>query len=271
MNKKNIICRIVRKICKILHIKPKNNDPVKERNRAAHIEGRRLKLKKNNYVFHCDELKPTFYLPLYETDYIQQRILTEKCYYESSNLNYICHDWSNGQIGNSIAGNCVLDIGANIGNHTLFFFFECGINKAYCFEPVSSTFNILSKNISLNGLSDKVVLLNTAVGADEGSARIAHFDEANIGSTQIALEKVGTIPVISIDSLNIEDCIKLIKIDVEGFEVEVIRGCIKTIEQYKPYIMVEIQEENFETVESLLLPFGYQYVHIGFLNYLFYI
>ena len=271
MNRKHIITRSIRKMRKIMHIIPRGQDSDKERKHAAYKIGKQLKLKKNNYVFHCNELKPSFYLPFYRTDYIQQRILTEKQYYEKANLNYICHEWEGGRIGKDIANNCVLDIGANIGNHTLYFFFECGIKKSYCFEPVTSTFNILSKNIDINRLSDKTILVNAAVGAEKGAAYIIHYDKKNIGSTQISIERNGTIPVVSIDSLNIGEKIKLIKIDVEGFEVPVLKGCIQTIAKNKPYIMIEIQEANFDIIKSILLQYGYNYIHLDIHNYLFFI
>ena len=271
MNRKSIIYRSIRKIRKIIHTIFRSQDAEKKRRKEALIAGRKYKLKENNFIFKCDELKPLFYLPFYRTDYIQQCILTEKSYYENDNLVYLCHKWEGGKIGNVIANKCVLDIGANIGNHTMFFFFECGIKKAYCFEPIRSTFNILSQNISLNGLSNNVVLKNTAVGAENGTASIAHYDETNIGSTQIVLEKNGKIPVVSIDSLGIKDDIKLIKIDVEGFEVFVLNGCLQTIVKHKPYIMVEIQEANFRAIELLLSPYGYRHIHLDKFNYLFFI
>ena len=229
-----------------------------------------MKLDKNNFVFRCKELKPSFYLPCYKTDYIQQLILSEQSYYENVNLNYVCRDWEKGKVGNDIANNCILDIGANIGNHTLYFFFECGINKAYCFEPMQPTFDILTQNMKLNGLSDQVNLKNVAVGTENGMASVVHFDETNLGATQITIKEGGAITVISIDSLNIEDDIKLIKIDVEGFEVDVIKGCLQTIDKNRPYIMMEIQENNLTIIESLLSQFNYQSIRLGKLNYLFF-
>lgn len=266
MNRNNTATFVVRKVRKVLL----RIDAKKLRRCEAFVIGKRLKLEKKNYVFNCEQIKPSFYLPYYRTDYIQQCILTEKSYYENANLNYVCHEWEKGKVGKVIADNCILDIGANIGNHTLYFFFECRIKKAYCFEPVSSTFDILTQNIKLNGLSDQVVLKNAAVGTEIGKASIAHYDETNTGATQISLKEDGGIPVVSIDSLNIKDNIKLIKIDVEGFEIEVIKGCLQTIAENRPYIMIEIQEANFAIIESLLSQFDYQYVHLGKLNYLFY-
>ncbi|MBO7478386.1 MAG: FkbM family methyltransferase [Salinivirgaceae bacterium] len=232
--------------------------------------GRKMRLRKNGFIFRCDNLKPSFFIPLYKEDYIQQRILTEKKYYEYENLNYICKEWENGKVLNSINNGCILDIGTNIGNHTLYFFFECGIKKAICFEPIKSTFDILHKNVEINGLNEKVELHNVAVGEDSGRSSVSHYDKTNIGSTQISLKEDGEIPVISIDSLNISDEIKLIKIDVEGFELNVIKGCIGTIKRYKPYIMIEIQNENLDFIVSELSKFGYDYIKLGGYNYFFF-
>lgn len=270
MNNKNIIQKIIRKTGKIIHLDRKHNSPELIRKKEARAIGEKLHLERNGYIFKCDTLKPHFYLPLYKNDYIQQRIITEKRYYEHDALNYVCFEWNDGIIYRNIKNGCILDIGANIGNHTLYFFFECGINQAYCFEPVLSTFNILQKNISINNLNNRTSLINAAIGAHEGFASVSHYDDANIGSTQISLNESGTIPVKSIDSMNIKSCINLIKIDVEGFEVGVIEGCLKTIERDKPYIMIEIQQENLDQIIGLLSKLGYQYHQLNIVNYLFY-
>ena len=270
--KRNIIARAINKMKSIvLRIIPQNKDAATIRKKSARKLGRQLRLKKKKYIFSCDTLSPLFYLPLYRTDYIQQRILTEKRYYEQDNLDYVSKKSNDGIVAKQIKNGCILDIGTNIGNHTLYFFFECGIKKAFCFEPIDSTFEILKKNIEINNLKEKTVLNNVAVGAEGGLSTIAFYDEKNIGSTQIALEENGEIPVVSIDSMQINEPIKLIKVDVEGFEVNVLRGCIKTIGKYRPYILIEIQAENFETIQSLLSAYGYKYEKLNLVNYFFYV
>ena len=267
---KSIIIRATNKLKSILGY-PKQVDPNKIRKKEARKIGKKLHLKKNNYIFCCDSIGAKFYLPMYETDYIQQRILTEKKYYEKDNLDYICKNWENGKVGNDIKNGCILDIGTNIGNHTLYFFNEAKISKAICFEPINSTFDILCKNIKLNHLEEKVDLRNMAVGEHNGLSSVKFYDKENIGSTQIAINKNGDIPIISIDSLHIEDNIKLVKIDVEGFETNVIRGAINTIRKNKPYIMIEIQDENFDFIKSELKKLGYDYMNLGGINYFFFV
>lgn len=269
MNNRNIIRRIIRKIKKTLHLSETTQSPEQIRKKQAISIGKQLHLKQNGYIFTSSTIKPSFYLPLYKQDYIQQRILTEGTYYENDNLTNICKDWNNGIISQNIAGGSIIDIGANIGNHTLFFFFECGIKKAYCFEPIKSTFNILKHNIEINSLTQNVILINSAVGASKGNATMTFFDKSNIGSTQITLDKTGDIPVVSIDSMQIEDDVKLVKIDVEGFEKGVIDGCKETLSKHKPYIMIEIQPKNFSYISNELSKMGYRNIQLTGINYLF--
>ena len=103
---------------------------------------------------------------------------------------------------------------------------------------------------------------NYAVGSSKGTASISHFDERNIGGTSIKEVNNGSIQVVPIDILNIGDNIGLVKIDVEGFEVNVIKGMIKTIQMNMPYIMIEIKHTHLEEIKQLLLPIGYDYTEI---------
>lgn len=270
MNNRNIIRRIIRKTRKALRLNEITQSPEQIRKKQAISIGKQLHLKQNGYIFISSTIKPLFYLPLYKKDYIQQQILTEGTYYENDNLTFICKDWNNGIVSQNIAGGCIIDIGANIGNHTLFFFFECKIKKAFCFEPIESTYNILKRNIEINNLTSNVTLVKSAVGASKSTASMTFYDKTNIGSTQITLDKDGNIPVVSIDSMQIEDNIKLVKIDVEGFEKGVIEGCKETLSRHKPYIMIEIQPRNFDYISNELSQMGYKYIQLTGINYLFY-
>lgn len=271
MNNKSFINRVIRKGEKILQLNKRNQDSEMQRKMKSLAMGRKFHLEKNGYIFECSTLKPKFYLPLYKTDYIQQCILTEGNYYESLNLDYICKKWNNGKIGQTLKDGCILDIGANIGNHTLYYFFECGIKEAICFEPINSTYNILKRNVEINNIAKFTTLIKSAVGAFNGTGTVAHYDLNNIGSTQISIDETGTIPIVSVDSMDISSNIILVKIDVEGFERNVIEGCIETLKKHKPYIMIEIQSENFEYISNELSKIGYHYLQLTGINYLFYI
>lgn len=234
-----------------------------------------LIMKKRHYILEIEGLKTKFYLPYVKTDSIQRYIYKNKNYYECENLEFICHQWNNGEIGISIENNVVLDIGANIGNHTLYFLNECNAEKIYCFEPVKDTFRILIKNIAINNLSNKVYLNNVGVGSNSGKAKVSSYDMSNIGGTTIEMSDDGNIDVVAIDDLNITGDIRMVKIDVEGFEVSALNGMMKTIKKHKPYLSIEIRNRNKGMIFSLLSELGYNHILLDqekdYADYLFYI
>ena len=233
--------------------------------------------KKNNYIFNLNNIAVRFYLPYYNIDFIQKTIVSSGNYFEINNLNYICKQWHCGIIGEVIKTKAVLDIGANIGNHTLYYTKECGAGSVYCFEPVKDTFATLKKNIEINGIENAVHLFNKGVGHASCKAKISTYNKENIGGTIIEPSISGDIEVISIDELEIIEDIGLVKIDVEGFEIEVLKGMLKTLCRNKPYIAIEIRDRNFEEAQSILSSFGYTYQEIekhldwrDYNDYLFY-
>ena len=122
-------------------------------------------------------------------------------------------------------GDLFVDIGANIGSYTILAS-ATGAN-IICFEPVPETFESLLDNINLNRLHDKVDARNQALGANEGMLEmIADQDTTNqaIHEGEEYLGKTVQVPVITLDLALQGKVPKLIKIDVEGFETEVLAG-----------------------------------------------
>lgn len=216
-------------------------------------------IERNGFVAEFKNIKSKFYLPLYKSDLIQIRILLHRNYYERDNLDYICKRWKSGIIDKTIKNGTVLDIGANIGNHTLYYLNECDASKVYAFEPVEETFNMLTKNIEINQLESHVKLMKVGVGSRDGEASVSYSKERNTGETKIAMADGGGIKVVSIDGLNIPEKIGLVKIDTEGFELEVLKGMKETLKRDMPFIMIEIWEDNFEEASDLLVNLGYKY------------
>ncbi|MFA6246615.1 MAG: FkbM family methyltransferase [Mucilaginibacter sp.] len=135
------------------------------------------------------------------------------------------------------------DVGANVGSYTLL---ASGITgaKSVSLEPVRQTFDILARNIELNALHSKVELLNTGAGAGPATIRFS-ADEGSGNHVMTDQEKGGhyvTVPVITIDSLLDKHRPALIKIDVEGFETEVLKGMARTLDL--PELKVIIIELN---------------------------
>ena len=163
-----------------------------------------------------------------------------------------------------------MDIGANVGHHSIFL--SKFASQVLAFEPypkVNMQFkqqiahnNISNIQIFEIGLSDRRETLNyyAPTGNNEG---IGSFDESSIGKGNTSygkLELQEGDQVIESDSWK---DIKLIKIDVEGFEKKVIKGLTRTIEEERPVIVCEItygQQLSFVSIEELssYLPQNYE-------------
>lgn len=116
-----------------------------------------------------------------------------------------------------------IDVGANIGSYTVLGSSEVGADTI-ALEPVPATFKILKSNIALNEIGGKVSCLNVACGSAKGSTKFT----ASLGANNhVATEKeVNTIevPVEKFDDFIQLTKPTLVKIDVEGFETEVLNG-----------------------------------------------
>jgi FkbM family methyltransferase len=142
------------------------------------------------------------------------------------------------------------DVGANIGNHTLWFSEICHM-EVYAFEPVEH--QILLDNINLNKAGSRVRVFRTALGADFG--RASEKAKCTLQTDE------GDIPVVPMDSVKLpkDKKLSLIKIDVEGMEVAVLQGGMQTIRSHKPVILTEEWErETTQGIMKLLTPLGYE-------------
>ncbi|MBS1527499.1 MAG: FkbM family methyltransferase, partial [Bacteroidetes bacterium] len=137
------------------------------------------------------------------------------------------------------------DIGANVGSYTLLASGYCGADTM-AFEPAHSTFEILSRNVALNQLSHHVRLIHAAVGASDGT--IAFTSDEDTTNHAVAegekpsKERVVQIPMVTIDSVAIANPPSLLKIDVEGYETEALRGMKNTLDN--PWLKAIIIELN---------------------------
>jgi len=130
-------------------------------------------------------------------------------------------------------GDVFFDIGANVGSYTLLASGVCKA-KSTAVEPVASTFDILTANIALNSLHDKVTLINAGAGAMAGIVMFSGDEDTTnhvIAPDENAGISAKEVQMITVDSLSINNFPALIKIDVEGFETEVLKGMSTTLQQ----------------------------------------
>lgn len=210
------------------------------------LEEIKIKLSMPNSITQIRNAR--FWLPNYPRDIIQKIMVNTSNYWDTSALKIM---------DIFIQENAtIIDIGANIGSHSIYWAIERNAAKIYSFEPLPSTFEILKKNIELNHLEEKIIAYNFGLSDKKSKAMIQSYDHNNIGSTSFKKDKNGLFQLRTLDSLKIKDKIDLIKIDVEGAEVEVLNGAIKTITKSRPVIVVESFHRKDE-VDKILNSLGY--------------
>lgn len=185
----------------------------------------------------------------------------------------------------------ILDIGMNIGMNT--WEYATWAQEVHGFEPVPGTYQIALDNIALNqnhqnplvgwwknpdkswaslAVTGKIYTYNVALGPTAGTVEMhlkkndGHNRVANDGYKTLSGKpvKVNTgyqrvqVPQLTLDSYNFSD-VDIIKIDVEGYELQVLEGAVNTIAQNRPIVQiecVEIQPRAFgKTIDDLMYYF----------------
>jgi FkbM family methyltransferase len=150
------------------------------------------------------------------------------------------------------AGNTVLDIGANIGFTALALSKACGNEgSVFAFEPDPFNFSRLSQHISLNK-NKTVSAHNIGLGDKEGELKLVISRADNRGMNRIdgsAEKNFILVKVSTADTFVKENALKkidLIKIDVEGFELNVLKGCENILRTFKPVLFIEVDDDNLK-------------------------
>lgn len=145
-------------------------------------------------------------------------------------------------------GAVVLDVGANIGNHSLYFARKAGARQVIPIEPNPAALPALVANVLVNRLEDRISLdflgFGLADHAEEGLGMKRH--ERNLGATKMFAGVGGPLSVRRGDDVFPGLCPDLVKIDVEGMEMDVLRGLDALIARAKPILMIEVGVERFE-------------------------
>jgi FkbM family methyltransferase len=162
------------------------------------------------------------------------------------------------------AGARILDIGSNIGNHALFFMSCGGASMVHCYEPAPDTAALLLVNIGLNKIDqERYSIRRMGIGLQKENASLHVVDPGNIGANRIHADANGDLRVDSLDNLYPEEVFDLLKIDVEGMELEVLKGGERLIERSRPVILIEVANDNKAAFFSWLTGSGFR-VHRAF-------
>ena len=235
---------------------------------SLHHIGRRLDVMQTTLNFMAlgpkavvgfvhDDQDVLMYVPDALTDNIQRFIMERRCFWEESLLV---------KARSHLVGcRTAIDIGANIGNHTVYFSMVAGMEKVIAVEPQVHVHRILEHNIALNAL-DGVTTVNAVVGAACGRAEIGLHRHRSFHGTTYRASETGESTMVTVAELA-EEPVDFIKIDVEGMQLDVLRGAEGVLRRDRPKLWIELRRNHgeFEPANEYLtsLDLGYRPTPLG--------
>jgi FkbM family methyltransferase len=175
-----------------------------------------------------------------DKEFISSNILNDKKFYEVQMLDQIAQHYPK--------HGTIVDAGANIGNHTVYFENYLSANKIISFEPCKANYEKLCSNIK----KPSTIAYNLALSNKFGKCSIVRNEANNSGTGTVT--DGNEVDVVTLDYFNIQD-LTLLKIDVEGHELNVLQGAIETIKRCKPLIFMEVADSK---AKELLINLGYK-------------
>lgn len=150
-----------------------------------------------------------------------------------------------------------VDIGAHVGNHTTFLAGVLNLTT-HAFEPNPTHFSLLRSNVRANGLEGLCTLYNFAAGAGPGHGMIDGGSATNSGMSRVTPMSRGPVEIVSLDTVLAPlERLDVLKMDVEGSEVEVLKGAGLILLRLRPVCYIEITADNFGEARTLLSKYGY--------------
>ncbi len=179
-----------------------------------------------------------------------QRKMRSGAFYETSDLYLLDAHFPPGGI--------FVDVGANIGNHSLYFAVMLGAARVIPIEPNPLCWRLLVENVLANALLDRFDLTRLGVGLGEVRAGGYGMErrERNLGAAAMVPGE-GDLEVWRGDDLLAEVVPDFIKIDVEGAELAALRGLSGLIARHRPKLFVEVAEANDPAFRDWLAGAGY--------------
>ena len=209
----------------------------------------------NEHIIVCTNLYGTYIVPRHHNRPVTT-CLRNGVAFEPDTIEFMLKNHNN---------EAIVTAGTYIGDFLPAF---CNIPKVFAFEPVSENYKYASLNKILNDLTNTT--LEHSCLSDVNNLQRMITSENNIplgGSSRVISSKYvesSNVKIEEVNSIKLDDyldknerVISIIQLDVEGHETQVIQGAIKTIEMYKPIIIVETRPSK--DVENQLIVFGYVY------------
>lgn len=156
----------------------------------------------------------------------------------------------------------VVDVGANIGNHALYFAITRGA-VVHAFEPNPESRHYLRESLEANRVNH-VYIHPEGLSDQQGTASLVGSDD--LGMVSLEPDPAGDVHVTSLDDFDFppQPRIAVLKIDVEGGEAAILDGARKTLAAHRPLIAVEAQTKTHRRGVEAVLPSGYRRLPIRF-------
>lgn len=161
-------------------------------------------------------------------------------------------------IGKHFSGGTFIDVGANVGNHSLYALRFLNAQKVIAFEPNPPAFKILQYNVLLNGLRDRADLRPVGLSNQAGTASIAHSPDRNLGGTRLEAAADGRLTLMRGDDALAGEQVSFIKIDVESLEMQVLEGLRETIRLNRPPMYIEVDPTNEVAFRTFIADCDYE-------------
>ena len=160
----------------------------------------------------------------------------------------------------------MVDVGCHIGNYSV----ELGpdFGAVLAVDAVQTYAHITRANLAWNGLAARSVVVCAAISDREGTVRLQMERHGNLGHARVqegatsAADALETVQSLTLDALierqGLSD-IAFIKLDIEGHEIQALRGAAQTIARHAPVIQVEVDKGHLPAVLDGLTATGIDY------------
>lgn len=186
-------------------------------------------------------------------DYIAKEIKKHNNFYEFKLLNKL-------KEMNVFGDGDIIEIGANIGNHVVFYKMRAGIEgKIYAFEPLKNNYEILEKNIKDNNLQN-VDIKKYGLG-DKNESATFFVNETNFGNSSLIMQKYSSKKV-DVEIREVTDELKILmnsssfaKIDIEGAEKFIFDKLINAFKKDNFRFLIELNMYEYSTLDEYMKQF----------------
>ncbi|MFI7481960.1 FkbM family methyltransferase [Kocuria sp. M1R5S2] len=196
----------------------------------------------------------TFTFTGYSDDHIVQTLKRTARFYEHDLLDFL--------IGAVDGDGWLVDVGANLGNHSVYLATHSN-NAVIAIEPERDNLRLLRMNLEANSVVDRVEVHNCATWDEHAQLSLHQNIPSNRGTFRADSDDQGGIAGVPLDEIIGNRRVAAIKIDVEGAEYRTLKGATTTLGEQHPILSVEIHTPHaYHEISGLLKTLGYTTVNI---------